>query len=128
MLTIRREQIRAMAAPEIERFLERARAHVVQYFPDQCAALSHSQLKDAVTHGFERADGYGLETEQDLLRYLTLMFIFGREFDRDPTFPWAARILSGGGCASERTSRLQTEALRARGLGRGYRAAPASEG
>ena len=128
MLTIRREQIRAMAAPQIVRFLERACAHVAQYFPDQCAALSDSQIKDAVTHGFERADGYGLETERDLLRYLTLMFVFGREFDRDPAFPWAARILSGGGTAAEKTSRLQTEALRARGSGRGYRAAPASGG
>lgn len=125
VLTIRREQIRAMAAPQIERFLSRARDHVAEQFPEQHAALSAAELSDAVRHGFERASEYGLESERDLLRYQTLMFFFGRDFDRDPRFPWARQILTGPGTPAEKTSHLQTEALRALDTGRGYRAIPA---
>lgn len=117
-----------MTGPGIERFLERARAHVIDYFEDQCAAMSSAELTEALRHGFERASTYGLETERDLLRYQTMMFVFGRDFDEDPAFPWAIRILRGPGTAAKKMNALQVEALRARSQARGYRPQHAEEG
>jgi hypothetical protein len=122
MLTIRREQIRALAEPGVEDFLRRAAAHLREYFGADCTALGEVALRDAIRHGYQRASGYGLETERDLLRYLTLMFVFGRDFDVDPAFPWAREVLGSASPPSSKTDRLHVHALRDRSRGRGYAA------
>lgn len=119
MLEIRREQVWGFCGPKIDAFLVRARQHVEQYFPEQVAALAEEELRGVILHGLRQADAYGLSSERDLLRYQTLMFVFGRDFDRDPSFPWAARILGSAEAGSTKTSRLQTEALKHEREGRG---------
>jgi hypothetical protein len=121
MLILRSEQIEACSAPVLDAFVERAVAHVELYFPDQHRALGEAEVRRAVRHGIARADRHRLETERDILRFVTLMFVFGRDFDEDPELPWAASILGSSDGATLRTSRLQTEALRHRDRGRGYR-------
>lgn len=124
MLVIRRQQIRALAAPGIDAYVRRAGDHLRRFFPEQVAALHPEQVDEAIRHGLDRAESYGLETEKDLLRYLTLMFVFGRSFDADGKFPWAAEILRGAGSAAERTNRLQAAALADQASAEGYLAEP----
>jgi hypothetical protein len=120
MLTIRPEQERELARPFIERFERRAAEHLRRYVPDACLSLGDAALAAAINHGIARATHHGLETERDLLRFLTLMFVFGRDFDVDPALPWAAEILRSPGDATDKTERLHVQALRNRALGKGY--------
>jgi hypothetical protein len=124
MLTIRREQMRILAAPSFERFVRRGLTLVETHFGDQFASLGEAAVRDAVLYAVERAERHGLTTDQDVLSYLTLMFVFGRDFDRDPRLAWASEALQAPGrSAAFRMSRLQSLALSHQHAGCGYRAA-----
>lgn len=77
-----------------EGFIPRGVAHVQRLFPAACEALGRDGVREAVRYGYDRATSYGLDLERDVHRYLTVMFVFGRDFDRDPAHPWAAEALS----------------------------------
>jgi len=129
MLIIRREQMRALAAPSFEQFVRRGLAHVQAHFGDQFAGLGEAAVRDAVLHAVERAESYGLTTDEDVLSYLTLMFVFGRDFDRDPGLSWASEALEDPGrSAAFRMGRLKSLALSHERAGCGYRAAGAASG
>lgn len=121
MLIIRAAQITVLAGPMIERLRERAATHLRAHFAEQCAALGTQGLTDAIDHGLARATAHGFRAESDLLQYLNLCFIFGRDFDGDPECAWAAAIL-----ADERAEPgAKMQRLYARGLdeeseGEGY--------
>lgn len=121
MLIIRSDQFAALAEPQIARYEQTALAHVSKYFAEQALVLGEEEILAGVRHGFKRAGQYGLETEKDLLRYLTLMFTFGRNFDTNPALPWASEILKSSDDGTAKTSRLQAKALANRTHGRGYR-------
>lgn len=120
MITIRRAQMKEFEKAARRNFAERAVTHLETYFPEQCRALGRTEVLEAVRFGMGRAATYDLNTERDVLRYLTLMFTFGKDFDADPELPWAREILTGGASARKRTDRLQAKARNNRALGKGY--------
>lgn len=95
MLVIRREQLEAFRRYMSGQFEDRMVAHLKRYFPDRCAPLSDEEVRESIRYGVERADAYEICIEQDVSRYINLMYILGRDFDRDPDLPWAQAILSG---------------------------------
>jgi hypothetical protein len=122
MLIIRREQMSALAAPFFEEFVRRGLTQVETHFGDQFTALGEAAVRGAVLHAIERAESYGLTSDQDVLSWLALMFVFGRHFDHDLHLPWAAEALRAPGrSAAFRMSRLQSLALMHQHEGRGYR-------
>lgn len=127
MWTIRREQMRILAAPFLEKFVHRAVEHVRAHFPAQHAALGDAGVRDAVVHAIERAEAHGLERDEHVLAYLTLVFVFGRDFDRDPALPWASEALASGKSAAFRMSRLRALALAHQDAGRGYAGGEATD-
>lgn len=94
-----------------EGFVPRGVAHVQRLFPAACQGLGGEGVRELVRYGYDRATGYGLDREADVLRYLTVMFVFGRDFDRDPAHPWAAEVLSSSG--ELRGARLMSRAREA---------------
>jgi hypothetical protein len=94
MLTIRREQIETLNADLRRRFETRMVAHVNQFFRQRCELLGEGGVREWIVAGIERAAGYGIKAEVDVCRYIDVMFVFGRGFDTDPRYPWAARILN----------------------------------
>ncbi len=120
MLTIRRAQMKEFGKLGMRNFEARAIAHLERFFPEQCESLGSAVVLDGVRYGIKRATAYRLESERDLLRYLTLMFSFGRNFDVDPALPWAAAILTSAEKAPSRTKRLQTKARNHRNQGKGF--------
>ena len=127
MITIRRAQMKVFEKTALRNFAGRAVEHLETYFPDQCAAMGKEAVLDAVRFGMGRAAHHHFETERDILRYLTLMFTFGKDFDRDPEIPWARAILTNGASARKRTDALQTKARNCRTLGKGYNKPIASQ-
>lgn len=112
-LVIRREQIEVLARRGLAHFIERALQHGRQYCGPQYVDLDDAALRDRVERAVQRALRYGLATERDLLRFVTLDLVFGAAFDGEP---WAADILAAPQSAAWKTSRLQAAALRQRAL------------
>jgi hypothetical protein len=92
-LMIRHEQLVALRGVRQKEYERRLAAHLRKHFAETCAALGDQGLGDAVRYGIQRARSYGIQAERDVVKYLNLMFVFGRDFDTDPRFPWAASML-----------------------------------
>ena len=54
--------------------------------------MSTEHLRSMVDHCLERCEHYGITREYDILRYMNLMLVFGRDFDKNE--PWAAAPLA----------------------------------
>jgi hypothetical protein len=93
VLLIRDEQVSALRRVRQKEYEKRLAAHLRKYFSETCADLGARGLRDAVRYGIHRARSYGIHSERDVVKYLNLMFVFGRDFDTDPRFPWAASML-----------------------------------
>jgi len=93
-LVIRSEQKAALGKRRLELFKHALAEHLQGLFPTACEQLDESALRSQIDYGIEKAALHGIDTERQAAKYLELMFILGRDFDTDPTYPWAAEILS----------------------------------
>lgn len=93
MLVIHDEQIDALSQYTRRRFEDRMITHLKRYFHDACETLGENRLREAIRYGIMKTESYTLHIENDVSRYLNLMFTFGRDFDTDPDLRWAAQIL-----------------------------------
>ena len=72
-------------------FVRSAYRHCQECFPKTCDLVGEQGVWAYVHDGLRRAQAYGFSTAPELLKYLTLMFTVGPDFDR---LSWAAEILS----------------------------------
>ncbi len=93
MFKIRREQMAAFSGAARQSFEDRMVVHLNRFFPAQCEALGESEVRIVISYGIRRAREYGVKAERDVCKYVDIMFTFGRDFDRNPEFPWAGIIL-----------------------------------
>jgi len=117
MLVMRTAQLEALRASAQQRFEERLMAHLGRIFPRPCAVLGEAGLRHLCRDGIARARTYGLRSERDLCKYLSLMLVFGHNFDREQ--PWAAEILQLGSAPGRRMERLYATAQERAGEGQG---------
>lgn len=92
MLTLRQAQLTTIEATRLEAFLLE---HLAAFFPEQCAALGPAETLEVVRHGLVRAAEHGLTEPVDACAFVDVMFLFGRELDRDPELPWVPAALEG---------------------------------
>jgi hypothetical protein len=107
MLTIRREQFRAVGEAMQRRFELQSVARLRAAFPGQTREASDEQLLDLIRTGIGRAAGYGITTEADVTRYLEYVILYGRDFDSK--LVWAAKILRTEGIGGGRKMDLIDE-------------------
>lgn len=108
MFKIRREQKEAFARDAMADFEARALSHLARHFPVVCNALGERPVLALVRHAVARAAQYGIDTERGVCAYAHVMFMFGRDFDVDPSCAWAAEILAPSAAIdpAERADRL----------------------
>ena len=94
-MVIRTEQVDTFADASLSDFEGRVLIHLRKCFPDRCAKSDEASLRGAIRYGIQRASAYGITAERDVCKYIDLMVVLGRDFDRDPNLPWAAEILTG---------------------------------
>jgi len=94
LLVIRDDQMQVFAAAELHQFEKQMTAAVMRRFPAKTRAAGPEVVTKLVRHGITRAAAYGIRAKRDVAQYITLCMRFGRNFDKDPRLPWAARILS----------------------------------
>lgn len=87
------EQSQQMERGAAQSFETRMKAHLRKHFPEHCRALGEEGLTQAIWDGVTRAKGYEFVSERDVCKYITLMFAFGPDFDRNRNLPWAQEIL-----------------------------------
>ena len=90
-MIIRKEQFDEMAIPNIAQFIERAIAFLYENFPESLDEDT-DELTEAVGFLIEKAETYGLVTEQHAMTYITSAWLLGEDFDEE--FPAAQETLS----------------------------------
>ena len=93
MLTIRKEQMEALAPVMLKSFECRVYAHLLRVFERQCNELGEPVVRERIRQGITGAGEYGITLEYDVVRYIDLMFILSEDFDSNTELPWTARIL-----------------------------------
>ena len=92
MLTIRKEQYAILAAASREEFLCHMERHVREHFQPVIESLSKDQLREVIERNLTHAEGYGLKSELGVCSYLNAVFTLGEEFEKQPSYPWAAPL------------------------------------
>lgn len=92
-MTIRHQQMQSLADASVSKFEARMTEHLERCFPVQCKASDEMRIHSTIRYGIERAASYGINLERDVCKYIDLMFVFGRDYDRDPGLPWVSEIL-----------------------------------
>ena len=93
-MLIRQPQLTAISAAQVKSFEDGLLAHLRESFPQHFEQLGESGSRSAIRYGIARAASYGIVTGQGVAKYVKLMFAFGRDFDRDPNYAWAAGALN----------------------------------
>jgi hypothetical protein len=104
--TIRQAQMDVFSQTEIQKFEDWMVKHLTQFFPQQCQALGKSLLRELIQHGIQRAAAHRITAERDVCKFIDLMIVFGRDFDRDNKSAWAGQIL-----ANRKTPRSKIRSL-----------------
>jgi|HubBroStandDraft_2_1064218.scaffolds.fasta_scaffold305645_2 hypothetical protein len=113
-MLIRQPQMTAISDAQIEIFEDVLVAHLCEAFPEHVKQLGEVGCRSAIRHGIARAGSYGIVTGQGVAKYIKLMFAFGRDFDCDPNYAWAARELNDVSSADPeiRADRVMEAALK----------------
>jgi hypothetical protein len=90
-LKIREEQMDALAEPRAREFAERLAGFLCEQFPE-AAGEPPGEFRAAVREQVEKADVYGLSTEQQAAAYVTCAWLLGPDFDAE--FPAAQEMLA----------------------------------
>jgi hypothetical protein len=112
-ITTSPEQMAALSTAAYKEFENRMIAHLQEFFPDECLELGEEEVRDEIKYGVRRARVHGFESEQDVCRYIDLMFTFGGDFDADPDFEGLRLILDEEPSEddTERMDRLYSAAM-----------------
>lgn len=94
MLTIRREQLKALESAQERRFRETLRRHVRLELREHTQALTDEVVRQRVDLGVDRGRQYGLRASRDLMLFVDLEFALAPNFEQQPSMLWARRILT----------------------------------
>jgi hypothetical protein len=85
MLTISPEQMARFSEVAVKRFEDQMVPFLATHFPDQSRKLGDERVRLLVRYGIDRARAYGIFRERDVCQYISLMFVFGGDFDKNPS-------------------------------------------
>jgi hypothetical protein len=93
MFTIRKEQMAAFGPLGKKAFEDRTLAHIKRVFPEQSQSLGEPKVRETIQYGTQRAAAYRIVSERDVCKYIDLMILYGRDFDKDLNHSWAKSVL-----------------------------------
>ena len=86
MILIRQEQMRVFSAAAAARFEHDIAAMLRAHHPAHIEALTQQELSRLVHEGSLKAQAFGLDEDDDIVRFVTLLMVVGWSFDRYPPF------------------------------------------
>lgn len=93
MLRIRDEQVQSLRKSLSQDVEDELLDDVKRYFQERNSYLGDTQTRIAVRHAMERASHYGFSSLRGLALYVTLAFVLGSHFDKNPLYPWVHKNL-----------------------------------
>lgn len=93
MLTINEEQMQAFTAVARHSFESEMLLHLKHFLPALCQQVGDDQLRLVISSGMDRAKSRGFDNRGPVRLYLELTLMLGSQFDVDPQYPWAKKIL-----------------------------------
>src|SRR5215203_5799575 len=93
-MVIRSEQMSTFSRAAVETFEDHMVVHLNKCFPAQCQAGGEQKVRETIRYGIERASTYGIKAQRDVCKYIDLMFVYGRDFDKDPNLTWPSAVLN----------------------------------
>ena len=93
MLIIRQEQMDEFTKFELKKFEDSMVLHLRQDLSEKVEGLPGEDLRDIIQRGISVAEEYGIQIEDDVKRYIDLMFILGEDFDTSEESIWAGELL-----------------------------------
>ena len=94
MLVIRKEQMAVLEKLPRTLFEDRIIEHLSRFYTREYHELGREQVRVVVQHGIKRAAEHDFSTQRQVGFYISLMFLLGSDFDRDPQLPWAPALLA----------------------------------
>lgn len=88
MLKITQEQSRVFESAALDDFKGRVLSHLQRFFPSRCRSLGEPAVKKLIQDGLDDSPRYGIDTELGICKYIMLLFLFGRDFQKRA--PWDA--------------------------------------
>ena len=111
MFTIRKEQMKVLSKVEATTVESRQLSHIREAYPKRIETLGEHEVREIIRNAARRAAKYGFKGKPDVLKYIEVMVLFGRDFDADPQLPWAAQILHKRKKPAAKLSALYDEAI-----------------
>lgn len=93
MLVIKSDQVDVFRDASLKRFEDEMVEHVKAFFPNHYNAMQEGNVRKTIQYGYLRASTYGFTTIRNVCLYLNNMLLLGSNFDVDPQYPWARKIL-----------------------------------
>jgi len=93
MLMIRKSQMDEFVKYELKKFEDHMVLHLRQDLSEKVKDLPEETLRDIIQRGISVAEDYGIRIEDDVKRYIDLMFILGEDFDTSEESIWAGELL-----------------------------------
>jgi len=94
MLNIREDQQNVLGHTAQLHFEDEMLAHCKDFSPQLCETLDDTQLRIAILRAIENAQQYGLTNRGPVRLYIEMTMLFGSDFDSDPLYPWAHKVLA----------------------------------
>ena len=114
MLTIREEQMEALAEVQQERFLKEVLAFAEETWPEELQSLGEDGVREMAADAIDRCRAFGIETEYHVLRFINIMFALGEDFDDGEDYPWSVDILEDESTdPDDKLDKLEAETERA---------------
>jgi hypothetical protein len=93
MLVIRRAQMDVLRTYMRGQFEQRMVKHLRERFPDRTQDCPDDSLRVVVRNSVKHAESYGIESEEDLRRFLEYVMIYGEQLDRREDTRWIGETL-----------------------------------
>jgi hypothetical protein len=93
MLIIRDEQMDVLRAHMRRQYEQHIVKHLREKFPDRTKDLPDKRIRDTMQNGMKKAEGYGLEYEDDIRRFIEYSVMYGTKSDNQEETRWIGDIL-----------------------------------
>jgi hypothetical protein len=110
---VREERLDDFAGSQATTLREDLLLRLRNVFPQKYEYVGEASLRKLIEQGVEEANNYGLTDGGGIAVYISLMYMLGAGFDRNPQFFWATEILNNEELqeSTAKTDRLNSAAM-----------------
>lgn len=112
MLVIRPEQMKVLDEYSFKQFVKSMLDYLKSNHAPRVVGKTDSELQGIIEAGTDKAEGYGIETEDEVRGIIECLVVFGNAFDVENE--WAIKILHDESIGADEKVRLLLEQVQSR--------------